>query len=96
MLRRNVHRVTSYMQRSNIAHNLLFSRGEAIGKNSGDSMTTLRIYIWPRISVTGTDCGLQHKSVVIPQIDVDGNKRQPVDVHAVLKITIPYRGVQIC
>ena len=55
VVRRNVHQVTSYMQRSNIAHNLLISRGETMGKNSGDTTTTLRVYIWPRISVTGTD-----------------------------------------
>ena len=50
-----------------------------MGKNSGDTTTTLRVYIWPRISVTGTDYGLELQSVVITQIDVVV-KRQPGDV----------------
>ena len=52
-LHRNVHLVTSYMQNADIAHNVLVSRGEVIGENSGVTMTTVRVYIWPRTSVTG-------------------------------------------
>ncbi|KAI0241908.1 GDP-D-glucose phosphorylase 1 [Lamellibrachia satsuma] len=52
-LARNVHLVTSYMQDTNIAHNLLVSRGEVIGENSGVAKTTVRVYIWPRTPFTG-------------------------------------------
>ncbi|KAK2181812.1 hypothetical protein NP493_375g02091 [Ridgeia piscesae] len=53
LLARNVYLVTSYMQNADIAHNVLVSRGEVIGENSGITMTTVRVYIWPRTSVTG-------------------------------------------
>ncbi|XP_033101140.1 GDP-D-glucose phosphorylase 1-like [Anneissia japonica] len=47
----DIHKVTSYMHKNNIAHNLFLTRGECLDKRPGER--TIRAYIWPRISSFG-------------------------------------------
>ena len=51
---RMVHVVTTYLQNNEIAHNMFITRGDVFGEeNCGTPHRTVRIYVWPRKTVTG-------------------------------------------
>ena len=50
---RQVHKITSYFQETDIAHNLFICRGIVFGEKRGSAKTTVRVFIWPRRKFVG-------------------------------------------
>ena len=50
--RRVVFAAVDYLQQSSVAHNLFLTRGTVFGARDG--RTTIRAFLWPRKTVTGT------------------------------------------
>ncbi|KAK7504796.1 hypothetical protein BaRGS_00003824 [Batillaria attramentaria] len=51
---RQVHKVSSYFQEADIAHNLFICRGTVFDEKRGSENTTVRVFIWPRRKFVGT------------------------------------------
>ncbi|BFZ12234.1 hypothetical protein BsWGS_15273 [Bradybaena similaris] len=51
---RLTHRISSYFQESDIAHNVFLTRGCVFGEERNSTLTTVRLFIWPRKKFIGT------------------------------------------
>ncbi|XP_035827145.1 GDP-D-glucose phosphorylase 1 isoform X1 [Aplysia californica] len=47
-LARSAHKISSYLHENDIAHNLFMCRGVAFGEKRDSTLTTIRLFIWPR------------------------------------------------
>lgn len=55
-LARSVHCLTSYLQNSNIPHNLYVTRGSRLDvRDTGEVYNTVRVYVWARKSAAARD-----------------------------------------
>ncbi|CAL1529423.1 unnamed protein product [Lymnaea stagnalis] len=52
-LAKRAHKITTYFHENDIAHNIFMCRGTVFGEERNSTLTTLRLYIWPRKKFIG-------------------------------------------